>query len=623
MDQRPATASRTLLQRKAGGCVCGGSCPRCQAKSALKIGAPDDACEREADTLADRVMRVADGTGPVTPVASAVQRTCSACEKEREQRLLQPTAEPSSAATTATAPASVDAVMRSPGQTLDSDTRAFFEPRFGRDLGGVQVHVDSAAQQSARDASAHAYTVGRDIVFGRGQFAPATFEGRRLLAHELVHVLQQGGDAAGSSGAGRSVQRSAVEVPASGGETGELPSLEEDTLPYGPTSSTIAPEVCPPPEMQCAAAPDIPAASHEFIFPVDSALLNAVQRAEIDGVAAAWHAGGGIGDLRIDGYASAEGACNYNWDLSCRRARAVRDELAAPSDGTPGVAISDLFAHGESNAAGSTLPVNRRATIAIRTPPPPTPAPTPAPPPCPLPVSLGHGRGAGSGDDFAHFDSPTISASSEALLAAWARSHPPFGMRPFRSLITDIECEAEMDAVLLGLAGLEGHAAFTHFAGGSGSMVTHAAGGLLGAGSTLGSLALASGSFTATVAAVKTDIESQLAAQASSGTLNPCALSVTPPQTHFGVSDGMPLKAVIGGTQEEEIFCTGFTGSPSLRTYSIDLRFDIRDDFGVDESDLYAPGLFAFWVLQHERSATAYAPFINQLDLSVNVSGTF
>ena len=60
-----------------------------------------------------------------------------------------------------------------------------------------------------------------------------------------------------------------------------------------------------------------------------------------------------------------------------------------------------------------------------------------------------------------------------------------------------------------------------------------------------------------------------------------------------------------------------------MRSYSIDLRFVICDDFGVDESDLYAPGLFAFWVLQHERSRTRYAPFINELDLPVTVSGTY
>jgi hypothetical protein len=174
-----------------------------------------------------------------------------------------------------------------------------------------------------------------------------------------------------------------------------------------------------------------------------------------------------------------------------------------------------------------------------------------------------------------------------------------------------------MDGVLTGLAGADGHAAFSRFAAGTGGIETH------GSASTLGSMALGSGSFLATVARVKATIEAQLATQASTGVLNPCALSVTPPATHFAFSDGTALKAVIGGTQGEQLLATGFTGSVPMRSYSIDLRFVICDDFGVDESDLYAPGLFAFWVLQHERSATLYTPFINQLDLPVTVRGTF
>jgi hypothetical protein len=179
-----------IIQRAS--CACGGSCPSCQAKSTLKVGAPDDAYEREADAVADRVMRMAGNADTVTPTSPGLQRKCAACEKESEEPLLQAKAESSSVSAGATfAPASVDAALRSPGHALDAETRAFFEPRFGQDFGGVQVHSDSAAQQSARDVSAHAYTVGHDIVFGRGQFAPETFEGRRLLAHELAHAVQQ------------------------------------------------------------------------------------------------------------------------------------------------------------------------------------------------------------------------------------------------------------------------------------------------------------------------------------------------------------------------------------------------------------------------------------------------
>jgi hypothetical protein len=90
-----------------------------------------------------------------------------------------------------TAPPIVHEVLNSPGQSLDAATRTFFESRFGHDFSQVRVHTDGRAEQSARDVHAHAYTVGRDIVFGAGKFSPATHEGRRLLAHELTHVVQQ------------------------------------------------------------------------------------------------------------------------------------------------------------------------------------------------------------------------------------------------------------------------------------------------------------------------------------------------------------------------------------------------------------------------------------------------
>lgn len=89
------------------------------------------------------------------------------------------------------APPIVDEVLRSSGQPLDDTTRAFMEPRFGFDFGQVRVHTDERAAQSAASVSALAYTVGQDVVFGAGQYAPGTSEGRRLVAHELTHVAQQ------------------------------------------------------------------------------------------------------------------------------------------------------------------------------------------------------------------------------------------------------------------------------------------------------------------------------------------------------------------------------------------------------------------------------------------------
>ncbi|HTX75605.1 MAG TPA: DUF4157 domain-containing protein, partial [Terracidiphilus sp.] len=126
------------------------------------------------------------------------------------------------------APPIVHEALRSPGQPLDAGIRAFMEPRFGYDLSGVRVHSGTAAERSARDINANAYTVGQNIVFGAGQYAPHQAHGRKLLAHELAHVIQQGRaelptasqgnceqdaeDAAGSLGSGNAlvVRTSAV-----------------------------------------------------------------------------------------------------------------------------------------------------------------------------------------------------------------------------------------------------------------------------------------------------------------------------------------------------------------------------------------------------------------------------
>ena len=88
-------------------------------------------------------------------------------------------------------PPIVHEVLRSPGQPLDSATRAFMEPRFGYNFGNVRVHNDTKSADSAWAMNARAYTVGEQIVFGAKQFAPMSQQGRELLAHELAHTIQQ------------------------------------------------------------------------------------------------------------------------------------------------------------------------------------------------------------------------------------------------------------------------------------------------------------------------------------------------------------------------------------------------------------------------------------------------
>src|SRR5688572_26964921 len=90
-------------------------------------------------------------------------------------------------------PPIVHEVLNSTGQPLNESTRAFFEPRFQYDFSRVRVHTDSKAAQSALAVNALAYTVGRNVVFGSGLYAPGTSTGNRLLAHELTHVVQQNG----------------------------------------------------------------------------------------------------------------------------------------------------------------------------------------------------------------------------------------------------------------------------------------------------------------------------------------------------------------------------------------------------------------------------------------------
>src|SRR5215217_8995003 len=115
-------------------------------------------------------------------------RECKECSKKREVRLQRAAV---SSPLAGSVPPLVHEVLRSPGQPLDAATRAFMEPRFGHDFSTVRVHNDARAAESARAVNALAYTVGHDMAFGAGQYVPETSEGRRLVAHELAHVVQQ------------------------------------------------------------------------------------------------------------------------------------------------------------------------------------------------------------------------------------------------------------------------------------------------------------------------------------------------------------------------------------------------------------------------------------------------
>lgn len=160
-------------------------------RSKLAVNTPGDIYEQEADHIAEQVMRMRE---PKLQRACACGGGCASCQTKsssQEHQHLQTKHVSSNDSGQNIAPPIVHEVLASPGQPLDTSTRAFFEPRFGHDFSRVRIHTTAAAQQSARDVSANAYTVGHNLVFSANAFTSATQEGRRLIAHELAHVLQQ------------------------------------------------------------------------------------------------------------------------------------------------------------------------------------------------------------------------------------------------------------------------------------------------------------------------------------------------------------------------------------------------------------------------------------------------
>ncbi|MGB7925200.1 MAG: DUF4157 domain-containing protein [Pyrinomonadaceae bacterium] len=119
-------------------------------------------------------------------------KKCQAKQPNHEHFSLQTERVQASDTRQIAAPPIVHEVLAGPGQPLDSSTRDFMEPRFGYDFSRVRIHSDARAAASAQSINALAYTVGTDVVFAAAQFSPATTQGRRLLAHELTHVVQQG-----------------------------------------------------------------------------------------------------------------------------------------------------------------------------------------------------------------------------------------------------------------------------------------------------------------------------------------------------------------------------------------------------------------------------------------------
>ena len=248
--------NRALVRRALHG-------PALQTK--LTMGQPGDRFEQEADRVADVVMRMPApderlSTQGGRPGPEAIQRMCAECSEELQgapDRKLQrqPLEEieegeeegvvaakeiPGQTLEVTPGLQSRIASLRGGGSTLPESARAFFEPRFGHDFSGVRIHSDARAAEAAQAVNARAFTLGRDIVFGAGQYAPETPGGKRLMAHELAHVIQQKGDHAGIFGrTGDSDVRSGQEELL---QTKEAPGQ----TPQGTPWLSILDEILPP-----------------------------------------------------------------------------------------------------------------------------------------------------------------------------------------------------------------------------------------------------------------------------------------------------------------------------------------------------------------------------------------
>jgi hypothetical protein len=198
-----ATTPHTLQRRITPGANAGehGHAVDSLGPAGLTVSSPTDPAEREADALAAWVLTAPiEGAGPA-PVNRAsgpqIHRTCQACSEDEEKRddRSSPREIRRLGNGTATVTHGIAAAVErlgGAGEPLPAGERRFFEKRFGYELSRVRVHTDGQAAETARALNAEAFTFRNDVAFAEGRYRPASDGGRRLLAHELAHVIQQG-----------------------------------------------------------------------------------------------------------------------------------------------------------------------------------------------------------------------------------------------------------------------------------------------------------------------------------------------------------------------------------------------------------------------------------------------
>jgi outer membrane protein OmpA-like peptidoglycan-associated protein len=372
-----------FLQRKSN-CACGGGCPGCArekqpetVQTKLQVSTPGDQYEQEADIVADLVMRMPNAT---------IQRACAGCSdgstecpdcKSEVSDTVQRKAEGVSGSLGYVSDNLLSYLGS--GQPLDSGTRDFFEPRFGRDFAHIRLHSDEHATASAHELAALAYTVGNHVVVDATKYSSSSDAGRRLLAHELTHAIQQRSTAfpdlvTSSVPDNRNVATRAPRFAT--GQTSEISSHQT-----GAVLQRLGDPTRKPSDVLCETAQSTVTPSDSVMFPNRVSTLSSSARALIRHFVEGWRNSGGNVHVRVDGFASQPGTEELNWRLSCERAEAVARELMNPSSGIEGIpqGFINVVAHGQTSSRGADAAANRRADITLGPAPGPSP-PVPVPP---------------------------------------------------------------------------------------------------------------------------------------------------------------------------------------------------------------------------------------------------
>jgi len=592
----------------------------------LAINQPNDVYEQEADHMADKVMRMVDPSinqnAFFKPSFNQVQRKCQACEEE-EKHVHRKENNSGEVGNSAGLDNYISSLSSS-GQPMPASSRQFFEPRFGHDFSNVKIHTDPVAAKSAQSINALAYTTGNNIVFNSGQYSPESDSGKKLMAHELTHVVQQRAN----------IQPQLIQ--------------RQETAP-------------------------IPVASPCLIHFVQgrTEFTNAREFAACMARIRTYLAGGNDRRVTLNGYASVEGSSDFNMDLSKRRGETVLSLLkSAHIDGSR----IDIVPHGEDSSFPA-LGDNRRVEVvlpensAAPTPDPSTPstpaspdpsvpapktppsAPTTAPDPtapapdagapkpncpvaCKTPIVLfSDTTNCGSGDDFLNNDrpgGPRGAVTNKVVSTVYSSK-------------TDADLLTRMKTGIDGIgtiAGAPGNDAADHFFAGSAAPVDH------NISTPIGAAANRAPSFISTASAVEAAFHTIITGMATTPASNNCSsyalASPAVPRVNFpmtkkelAVFEATPtswrsvadteqalLKAVIGGTHGIEIVLTALSIDCNAHTYTATIHYKICDNFGVDDtSDLYSDSLISFWVLQHMRPG--HNAFINNILLDRTITNSF